>query len=94
MAKRNEVTNTETQTVTSSDVATTATASAPVVETNEVKMAALATKHQNVKSKMIRELHADGVSTKEITKLMQLVYPKFIYQHARNVLNQKQKKAD
>jgi hypothetical protein len=61
-------------------------------QTSEQKMIALDEKHGKVKSKMIRELHADGIATKEIVKLMKLVYPNFIYQHARNVLNQQIKK--
>lgn len=74
-----DATNTE---VTKEQVATT------------VDMAALNTKHAGVKSKMIRELHAGGMSTAAITKHMQTVFPKFIYQHARNVLNTQVKKAE
>lgn len=83
MAKKNEA-----QVITE----TTETTSVATEQTNKRDMNALATKHQSVKSKMIRELAAEGLKTSEITKLMQTLYPKFIYQHARNVLNQKTKK--
>lgn len=64
-----------------------------VTEVAARDMSALALKHGNVKSKMIRELHGEGIKTAEITKLMKEVFPKFIYQHARNVLNQPLKKS-
>lgn len=46
----------------------------------------------NVKSKVIRYLKSEGKTTAEITKLMKTVFPNFLYQHARNVLNQVVKK--
>lgn len=58
----------------------------------QVDMKALETKHDKVKSKMIRELAAGGMKTADITKAMKTLYPEFLYQHARNVLNQKTKK--
>lgn len=63
-----------------------------VVKTPTQEMEELDTKHGKVKSKIIRELHANGMATKDIVKRMQLIYPRFIYQHARNVLNQPLKK--
>lgn len=51
------------------------------------------------KSKVIRKLSADGMATKDIVKLFREAGVKssngnpFIYQHARNVLNQPVKKS-
>lgn len=62
-----------------------------VVETPKYDMSALVEQFGGVKSKVIRFLASQGEPTKNITKLMQSVYPGFIYQHARNVLNTKVK---
>jgi hypothetical protein len=66
------------------------------VETQETKqlmtadeLNKLLEKHGQKKSPVIRELAKLGFKTSEITKIMQTVFPKFLYQHARNVLNQK-----
>lgn len=61
------------------------------VETKTYDMVELNTRFEGVKSKMIRFLASEGIKTAEITKMMKQVYPDFIYQHARNVLNQKVK---
>lgn len=62
-----------------------------VVETKTFDMKEINERFGGVKSKMIRYLASENVRTAQITKLMQQVYPDFIYQHARNVLNQKVK---
>jgi hypothetical protein len=54
-------------------------------------MNAIMTQFGGVKSKAIRFLASEGLKTSEIVKEMKKVYPDFIYQHARNVLNQKVK---
>lgn len=66
-----------------------------VIEVAKVErdMTALMEQFGGVKSKAIRFLASEGLKTAEITKLMQSVFPKFIYQHARNVLNQKVKES-
>jgi len=46
------------------------------------------------KSAVIRHLHGEGLKTAEITTTMKTVFPNFIYQHARNVLNQPLKKSN
>lgn len=61
-------------------------------ETKTYDVAHLMSINDNQKSKVIRYLKSEGLSTSQITKTMQTVFPKFLYQHARNVLNQKTKK--
>lgn len=64
----------------------------PVVEQPKVyDVAALMLLHKT-KSGVIRYLASEGLKTGEITKVMKTEYPNFIYQHARNVLNQIVKK--
>ena len=43
------------------------------------------------KSAVIRHLAAQGLKTSEIVTVFKVAYPNFLYQHARNVLNQKLK---
>lgn len=61
-------------------------------ETKTYDVAHLMSINDNQKSKVIRYLKSEGLSTSEITKTMKTVFPNFLYQHARNVLNQKTKK--
>lgn len=89
MAKK----NTQAAEVTT-EVVTTDVVTQDAPQTLGVDMQALNQKHAGVKSKMIRELAAGGMSTAAITKAMQTIFPKFIYQHARNVLNTKVKKVE
>jgi hypothetical protein len=73
---------------------TVATVETAQVETKTYDMNQINEQFGGVKSKMIRYLASEGIKTAEITKMMKTVYPDFIYQHARNVLNQKVKTND
>jgi len=72
------------------------------IETAPETVAPVATKTYDIKQMMadhktksavIRLLAADGLKTSDIVKTMKTEFPNFIYQHARNVLNQPLKKS-
>lgn len=68
------------------------TTEVPVAEEKKVyNVAELMVVHKT-KSGVIRYLAGEKLSTADITKTMKTVFPNFIYQHARNVLNQPLKK--